>query len=164
MTVKIDLTISDPSWNKARLKLNALAPSVLTCAWKILPLRPKIKPRVSLLFTSDSEIQKINRTFRKKNKPTNVLSFPQFETIADFPHAPREDILLGDIVIAYETVRNEALAAHIPFKNHTIHMLVHGFLHLLGHDHLDDQDAEIMESLEIKILKKLNLPNPYHFL
>jgi probable rRNA maturation factor len=164
MTVKTDITIDEPKWTRARLGIKTLAPEILTCAWKTLPQRPQLKPSVSLVFTSDREIQKINRQFRKKNKPTNVLSFPQFENMDDMPRAPREGILLGDIVIAFETVKSESEEAGISLKDHTIHMMIHGFLHLLGYDHMNDMDAEIMESLEIKILKKCGIANPYHFL
>lgn len=106
---------------------------------------------LSVALVDDSEIQVLNKTYRNKDRPTNVLSFP------DSGPAP----ILGDIVIALETVTHEAASANIKFGDHFTHMLVHGFLHLQGYDHENDEDAVIMEALEIKILGKMNIDNPY---
>ena len=104
-----------------------------------------------MALINDSDMQALNKKWRGKDKPTNVLSFP------DSGPAP----VLGDIVIAFETVHREAEAANKPVQDHFIHLLVHGFLHLTGYDHMNDQDAKIMEALEISILTNFNIDNPY---
>lgn len=111
---------------------------------------------VSILLSDNKRIQKLNKTYRKKDKPTNVLSFPSFDDVdlSGFRY-------LGDVVVAYETVKDEAFSQNKTFKNHTLHLIVHAALHLLGFDHIDDVDAEKMEKLEINILKDLEIKNPY---
>jgi probable rRNA maturation factor len=105
---------------------------------------------VSVVLVDDKEIQRLNKTFRHQDKPTNVLSFPS-EQIEE----------LGDIILAFETVMKEASQAAIPPLSHVLHLIIHGFLHLLGYDHEDDETAHQMEAMEIKILKDLNIVNPY---
>lgn len=105
---------------------------------------------VSLVLTSDKDVQNLNKTYRHKDKPTNVLSFPSVQ---------KDE--LGDIVLAYETVMKEADDLGISPLHHTLHLIVHGFLHLLGYDHKSKGEAEKMETLEIEILKALNIQNPY---
>jgi probable rRNA maturation factor len=112
---------------------------------------------VDVLLTTDDEIRVLNRDFRKKDTPTNVLSFPA----ALMPVPPGEMAHLGDIVLAYETVAREAEAAHKPLSHHVTHLVVHGTLHLLGHDHEDDAEAEKMEQQERDILAGLGLADPY---
>jgi probable rRNA maturation factor len=119
---------------------------------------------LAIVLTDDSAIRTLNRDWRGKDQPTNVLSFPVRN---DLPAARPEGRraarvrLLGDIVIAYETVAREALAEQRPFRNHLAHLAVHGFLHLLGHDHEAEAEAEAMEALEIAVLARLDVPNPY---
>jgi probable rRNA maturation factor len=110
---------------------------------------------LSILLTDDAEQRALNRQWRGIDKPTNVLSFPQIE-----PFGPVVG-LLGDIVLARETVEREAAAEGIPFVHHFTHLVVHGFLHILGYDHLEDDDATIMEALETEILGVLGIPDPY---
>ncbi len=101
------------------------------------------------------EIQNLNDTYRNKNQSTNVLSFP-----SDLPEEVGEAIL-GDVVICLDVVRLEAEQQNKTFENHLMHMAVHGTLHLLGYDHIQPEEAETMEALEVKILKKMNIANPY---
>ncbi len=112
---------------------------------------------ITLRITHNEEIQQLNRDFRGKDQPTNVLSFP-FE-VPDF--LQDEIATLGDIIIAMPVIEAEATAQKKPLINHFKHMLIHGTLHLLGFDHIEEEEAKEMESLEIKILAKLNIPNPY---
>jgi probable rRNA maturation factor len=105
---------------------------------------------LSILFTDDAAIQRLNRDYRGKDKPTNVLSFPQ-------SGGP----LLGDIVLAWETVNQEAGLAEKPLKAHMAHLIVHGFLHLLGYDHEADEEAEEMEALERAALRRMGIADPY---
>ncbi len=102
-----------------------------------------------------AEIQLLNKTYRKKNKPTNVLSFP-----SELPKEI-EIAILGDVVICISVLQIEAKVQNKSFENHLMHIAVHGVLHLLGYDHIKDNEANEMESLEIKILQELGIENPY---
>jgi probable rRNA maturation factor len=108
---------------------------------------------VSVVLTDDSAIRSLNQKWRRLDTPTNVLSFP----VKPGGAGP----ILGDIVIAYETTRREAEAGRKPFDHHLAHLAVHGFLHLLGHDHASDAEADAMERLESVILAELDVPDPY---
>ena len=115
---------------------------------------------LAVMLTDDSGIRTLNSNWRGIDKPTNVLSFPALQ-----PTGPRRDDdaprMLGDIAIAYQTMRREADEEHKPFEHHLSHLAVHGFLHLLGYDHEQDDDAEAMEALEQEILSRLGIPDPY---
>ncbi len=112
---------------------------------------------LAIVLTDDAHIQKLNHEWRGFDKPTNVLSFPVNETGLGQP-AP---LLLGDIVIAYETMKREAAEQGTPFLHHLSHLTVHGFLHLQGYDHEVEAEAETMEALERQILARLDIPDPY---
>ena len=117
----------------------------------------------SILFTTDEQVHTLNREWRGKDKPTNVLSFPMLtreDLLALAPDGPPE--MLGDIALAYETCAREAAEKRISLEHHATHLLVHGFLHLAGHDHVDsDAQAEAMEALEIAALAKMGVADPY---
>lgn len=113
---------------------------------------------VSILLSDDSAVRDINRQFRGLDKPTNVLSFPAANTPATQGHL---GIHLGDIVIAYETLRRECEAEDRLFLHHLAHLTVHGFLHLIGYDHETDAQADEMEALESRIMTAMNLPDPW---
>ncbi|PKP66787.1 MAG: rRNA maturation RNase YbeY [Alphaproteobacteria bacterium HGW-Alphaproteobacteria-7] len=117
----------------------------------------------SLLFTSDAEVHALNREWRGRDKPTNVLSFPMLERDELSQLAPDgPPVMLGDIALAYETCAREAAEKAVPLEAHAAHLIVHGLLHLAGHDHVDsDAQAEQMEALETAILAKLGIPDPY---
>ena len=112
---------------------------------------------LAIVLTDDSAIRALNRDWRGKDKPTNVLSFPAQEACAD-GRAPR---MLGDIVIAYETAAREAEVEGKPLMHHVAHLAVHGFLHLVGYDHAASEEADAMERLEVAILARLGVPDPY---
>lgn len=118
---------------------------------------PKTPVEVSLLFTDDESVRVINAEWRKIDKPTNVLSFPAFPLEPGGKPGP----MLGDIILAEETIRREALELDKSFDDHLTHLLVHGFLHLFGYDHMNDADAERMEALETRILAGLGISDPY---
>jgi len=112
---------------------------------------------LAIVLTDDSAIRALNRDWRGKDEPTNVLSFPAQEPGAD-RRAPR---MLGDIVIAYETAAREAEVEGKPLVHHLAHLAVHGFLHLVGYDHEASEEADAMEGLEVAILARLGVPDPY---
>ena len=110
---------------------------------------------VAVLLTDDAAMRALNRTWRGQDKPTNVLSFPAA------PSPARATRALGDIVVAYETVMAEAVAHGKSAEQHLSHLIVHGFLHLLGYDHENDADAAKMEDCERRILATLGIADPY---
>ncbi len=117
----------------------------------------------SVLFTSDEEVHALNREWRAKDKPTNVLSFPMLDRadlLALAEDGPPE--MLGDLALAAETCAREAAEKGISVENHATHLIVHGLLHLAGLDHeISDADAEAMEALETKALALIGIPDPY---
>lgn len=112
---------------------------------------------ITFLFTDDEQIRALNVQFRGKDKTTNVLSFPSLSGT----HPPDEAAPLGDVALAYETVAREADAEKKPFNDHLCHLIVHGFLHLVGYDHLSEEEAEEMEDLERRVLARLAIADPY---
>ena len=141
----------------------ALAERAATAAGEGEPLLANPRLVVSLLFTSDAEVHTLNREWRSRDKPTNVLSFPMLEREeleALAPGGPPE--MLGDIALAYETCAREAAEKGVSLEAHATHLIVHGLLHLAGHDHVgSDAEAEAMEALETRILAKLGIADPY---
>ncbi len=152
----IDITVEAGGWPSEQ-SLLLLANRAVAAALRELDADPASPTELSLVFTDDAHIRKLNATWRGKDKATNVLSFPAFEMAPGYPVPP----LLGDIVIAYETVRRESALEDKPFEHHLMHLMIHGFLHLLGYDHEIDEEAEEMEDLERRILTVLGIPDPY---
>ena len=138
--------------------------SALTMLDDILSELASTKVSVSLCLCDDAQMRQLNHQHRQIDKPTNVLSFPAYDTVGDLA-GQRIDgdatALLGDIVISAETVMREADDMQMPVADHLIHLFVHGMLHLFGHDHIDDELAETMETLEVKFLANIGVPNPY---
>lgn len=116
---------------------------------------------ISILLTNDQSIKELNSNYRYKDKPTNVLSFPQEALVAGKYKGINKNLALGDIIFAIETIQSEAAEQNKPTEHHLTHLAIHGTLHLLGFDHENDADAEIMEALEIKILSDMGIPSPY---
>ena len=140
-----------------------LAERALEALQKVAPELANPRLIASLLFTSDEEVHALNREWRGKDKPTNVLSFPMLER-ADLlgltAEGPPE--MLGDIALAHETCAREAAGKGVPIEHHASHLIVHGLLHLAGHDHeISPEDADAMEALETKTLALLGIADPY---
>jgi len=130
---------------------NALRPYCKTARAAALAALGRKKSELTIVLADDALVHSLNKQFRGKDKPTNVLSFPEASPSA----------YLGDVILAFETIKREAAEQHKTFQSHATHLIIHGVLHLLGHDHEDEKDAHAMEQLEIKILKKLGISNPY---
>lgn len=120
---------------------------------------------LSIRLAEDDEVRALNREYRGKDAATNVLSFPMMDAaaLAAAARAPEDsgELLLGDIILAHGICAAEARDRGIPLRAHATHLIVHGTLHLLGHDHIDDADAEAMEAIERLVLRELGLHDPY---
>ena len=118
---------------------------------------------VSVHFGTDDEVQALNRDYRGKDKPTNVLSFPMLEPdmLDALANTDDGEVLLGDIMLAFQTCAAEASEKGVPIATHATHLIAHGALHLVGYDHIEEADAVHMEALEVKALANLGLDNPY---
>ena len=162
-----DTILEDDRWQAAGLA--PLAERAALAALGHLGLDPALF-EVAVLACDDARIAVLNADFRGKPQPTNVLSWPAWdlssETEGGAPEAPEPGTpeapeALGDIAIAYETCAREAADAGKPLADHVTHLVVHGLLHLLGYDHVRDGDATVMERLEVQILGKLGVEDPY---
>lgn len=142
---------------------DALALRATQVAAQVAPELGNPRLTASLIFTSDEAIRQLNRDWRGKDKPTNVLSFPMLERTALLAlpdKGPPE--LLGDIALAQETCAREAAEKGIPIEDHASHLIIHGLLHLAGYDHeISAEEADAMERLEIKALAQLGVADPY---
>ncbi|MCX8955039.1 rRNA maturation RNase YbeY [Ruegeria sp. NA] len=160
----LDLTLEDERWQDLEVLSQKAINAVLThCG-----LAPELC-EVSILGCNDARISELNAEFRGKPTPTNVLSWPAEDLAPDEPgQSPRlpepdftGEIVLGDVAISYDTCAREAAEANKAMSDHVTHLLVHGTLHLLGYDHIRDPDATLMEGIEVKILGKLGIDDPY---
>ena len=168
--ITVDVVIKSKIWEKEISIEKFIAKTcekliLLTEIKKIL--KKNFKVEVSILLVSNRQMQKINLQFCGKNKPTNVLSFSALDEKlihkVGLQKAVKacDELFLGDVVIAYETLKKESLAQKKKFRDHLAHLILHSILHLIGFDHENKKMAEIMENLEIKILQKLKISNPY---
>ena len=160
----VEIVIEDERW--ADVAFKQLCDRAVSAALSTFDLDPSLFT-VGILACDDTRIALLNRDFRGQAKPTNVLSWPSAERAAskdgDAPILPcaNKDAELGDIAISYDTCALEAFQADKPLTDHLLHLLVHATLHLLGYDHQRDQDATLMERIEVKTLGKLGVDNPY---
>jgi probable rRNA maturation factor len=148
----IDVRIESPLWDAQPLAEKTVRKSVVAAAAALSTAGGE----VSIVLTDDSAIRSLNRDWRGIDKPTNVLSFP-----VSGPAGGEDTWLLGDVVIAFETLEQECADGNRDFLHHLAHLAVHGFLHLNGYDHETDAQAEAMEGLESRIMARLNMPDPY---
>ena len=160
MRVQLEIDIEEP-WPQGQWE--ALAERAAEGLAQVTPELGNPRLSTSLLFTSDAEIHALNREWRQRDKPTNVLSFPMLareELLALPAEGPPE--LLGDVALAHETCAREAAEKGVPLEHHAAHLIVHGLLHLAGYDHeLGEAEAEAMEALETKALALMGIANPY---
>ena len=169
MQIDLQIETEEPRWNEAISDIGSVAQKVKTATFDYVVRHEDVdlltfdKPIiVNLCLSDDAHVRQLNRDFRNQDKPTNVLSFANidFEDF-DAQNSPFSEIELGDIIIAYETMVREAEAENITLYAHFCHLLVHGFLHILGFDHIEDDEAEYMECFEKTILQSIGIDNPY---
>jgi len=163
--MKLEIAIeADEEWDSScsweELARSAAEAAIAESAY---PDLATVRPvEISVRLTSDSQVQALNAEWRGKDKPTNVLSFPMaepYELQAETFIA--REMLLGDIILAHGVCASEARDKGISLENHAVHLMVHGTLHLLGHDHHNDDEAADMEAREIRALERLGIANPY---
>ena len=153
----VEITVDCREWYLVDDNIEGVCQKTITKVFEndIVPFCSS-KREVGLLLTTNDRMLDLNKVYRKKNAPTNVLSFPN--GLQRFDETP---IFLGDIAIGYSVTLEESIEANLSFLNHMQHLLVHGCLHLLGFDHEETDEAEKMERVEIKILRDLNIDAPY---
>jgi probable rRNA maturation factor len=160
--ITIDINCNLDRWHEAIPCVEALIEKTCKAAINAAGIGKFAKViEVSVMLAGDDFVHDLNKQYRGKDKPTNVLSFPAEEFTAGDYAGVEEFVMLGDIAIALETIEREAEEQGKDIKDHLCHMVVHGTLHLLGYDHIDDLDAEEMEGLEVKILDEMGIGNPY---
>src|SRR5690349_8431204 len=147
--LSVDVLMQSPKWKDHRGAAAAVRKAINAAADEI----SSPGGEVAVVLTNDAAIRKLNKQWRKIDKPTNVLSFPA--------KSGAQVTSLGDIVIAYETLKRESRDEDKKFVHHLSHLAVHGFLHLMGYDHQNDSEAEAMEELERVIMTRLRMPDPY---
>lgn len=158
MGIQILSTINDNRWDVIKTPPLEM---ILEATFKTLEIDITNKTiELSLLYTNDPEIQHFNKQYRAKDKPTNSLSFPMLEFMDE--GIKKQNLwILGDIIFSIDTLEKESIEQNKLLEHHFIHLFVHGLLHLLGYDHIKDDEALIMENIEIRILNLLNISNPY---
>lgn len=157
----LDVFIDAPGWSAGLADVERLCEAAVDAALAVAPTELR-DAEVSVLLSDDATMCRLNRTYRGHDAPTNVLSFEHLASPASPSAAeagrPR---FLGDIALGWELVASEARAAGKPLADHFRHLVVHGMLHLLGYDHQNDADADVMERLEARLLEGLGVPDPY---
>jgi probable rRNA maturation factor len=155
MTLSCDILLEDQRW-AGRMDIDSVVNSVVQTALEVTNVTLNEMAEASFTFADDKRLQELNKIWRKKDSPTNVLSFPAAEGAA-----LKTSPLLGDVVLAYETIDREASEEGKVFTHHAAHMIAHGFLHLIGFDHENDVQADEMERVETKVLSRLGMPDPW---
>ena len=155
------LAISVPCshWQNRLSDVDEHCLQAVTAVFQIVGYEDEAAPEISIVFADNNMVQELNRDYRGFDKPTNVLSFALSDGEAG-PQIPGV-VILGDVILAFETVETEARSQGKSFAAHTSHLIVHGVLHLLGYDHEEDDQAEEMEALEKRILAILEIDDPY---
>ena len=153
---QIDIAIEAGHWPNEDALLRLVCVAIERAA-KTADLKWPKGAELSMVFTDDAAMAKLNEQWRNKPKATNVLSFPGDDIEVGEPATQ----LIGDLVFAFETVLDEAKEQNKTFENHFLHLVIHGFLHLFGYDHIEEDEAEQMEAIETKALALLNINDPY---
>ena len=157
----IEISVQDPEWEKMGEIYDIIKLTAQTALDSALMPKKCVGRdlEISIVLANDDLVHVLNNTYREKDKPTNVLTFATLDDEGEIPH---EGVLnLGDIVLSFQTIEREAKEQGKFPLDHIRHLTVHGVLHLLGYDHIDDDQANDMETLEIRILEQLGIQNPY---
>lgn len=169
LQIELNISIEEPRWKKEIPDVFEVVQKVKNATFEYvadnedIDILSSVKPLlINLCLSDDKHVHQLNRDFRNKDKPTNVLTFANMD-FADFDAngGVFDEIDLGNIIIAYETMLKEAETENITLYAHFCHLLTHGFLHILGFDHIEDEEAKYMESFEKNILQNLGIENPY---
>jgi probable rRNA maturation factor len=172
-TLDISFSLEAGEWEAAvpdaEQRVEAAARAAFEAAEKPEILGGDTPVEMSLVLADDALVQTLNRDYRDKDKPTNVLSFALLDDLDDTDESTDDvlardegmPILIGDVILAFETVQREALEQGKSFEDHLTHLVIHGVLHLLGYDHQSDPDADRMERLETSILARMGIADPY---
>ncbi|GAB5488564.1 MAG: hypothetical protein Pars2KO_21340 [Parasphingorhabdus sp.] len=161
----IEMTVGS-QWSSA-IDWHKFGSDSATAALAVTPyaslLADSLSTEISIKLSDNEEVQKLNDSYRRKNRPTNVLSFPLVDKnhLGLLSKREKAEILLGDIILAKSVCQTEADEKQIPLERHVSHLIVHGTLHLLGYDHQDEAEALLMERLEVKALETIGIANPY---
>lgn len=163
--IEIDIII-EPIWGSAN-DWHALSKRSINKALEYSNYKGLLKTykhiSISISLSNNQQVHALNNQYRSKDKPTNILSFPMLERdeldTIDIIQTP--EIMLGDLILAYNICNDEALAQNITLANHFAHLIIHGILHLLQYNHIEDADADIMQSIEINALRDMGIDNPY---
>ena len=165
--IEIDISIADPAWEESCPDCESIVEKAIHAVFDHTPAGQKmladgIMPEISIVLANDDLVRTLNREYRGKDKPTNVLSFALLDTEEGWQAPPHPGpCALGDLILAFETLKKESEEEQKPLADHFIHLVIHGTLHLLGYDHIHDDEAETMESIEIQILNGFGVKNPY---
>lgn len=162
----VEITLQEQRWLKAIPDYEEVASALALCTFEhALEANLKAPLELSIVLANDEFIQELNHTHRNKDQPTNVLAFPNLENVKislATQATMQTPLSLGDVVLALETLENEARQQNKLLVHHFSHLLIHGILHLLGFDHQTPTQADEMEALEIEILRTLDIKNPYN--
>lgn len=167
--ITVQLDAPSPKWKRAFYAMNSRIERAAAAAFdgaKKPAAFARRRFEISVTLTDDANVKVLNREFRGIDKPTNVLSFPQID-LGSFKKSSLDvfpknmPIPLGDVVLGFQTIVRETREQKKTMENHTVHLVVHGVLHLLGYDHMRPKDAKVMEKLECDILRALGYPDPY---
>ena len=166
--IVVDVQVANwPVHDWSEYDWHARAQSAVTAALTASPQPELISTattiEISVRLTSDEEVKALNHQYRQRDQPTNVLSFPmvQPDLIGTLANTDDGEVLLGDIVLAYGVCAREAAEKDVLLEDHATHLIVHGVLHLLGHDHMTDAEATAMEAIERAAMSALGLHDPY---
>ncbi len=152
---QIEITVEEPRWQKALPNCDSVVQTIVQIVLETVATYLTAY-EISIVLANDNFVQKLNRQYRDQDKPTNVLSFPTMDS-----PTPNRPIILGDVILAYETIKRETEEQNKTLEEHFSHLLIHGVLHLLGYDHQTPAEAEAMEAIEVNILAEFNITNPY---
>ena len=153
---EISIDVMCANWGDVKFDVTRLCRTAVTVAIVAAQETP-CHGEISIVLADDAFVSELNQTWRKLDEPTNVLAFPCFnDEVGDV-----DARLLGDVIVAFQTTQREADELHLSLEHHFAHLIIHGVLHLLGYDHIDDSDAAIMEKLEVEALAALGIGDPY---